>query len=310
MVISMFLLEMQLVQLKVIFIGCAVALFFLILWLVPRWQLAPWKLKLDPKDYVAQQNAARATLAQILGGMLVLIGLYFTGEQLRNSQETLRISEEGQITGRFTKAIEQLGTADDAEKKETKLAIRLGGIYALERIARDSEKDHWPIMQILTAFVREKSPWNPNGDIRDPMQIPTDIQSVMSVLAWRKYLYMNGEGDKDKRLDLHNTDLRGLVLKGGAHLEGANLDNAQLERSLLREIYLNEALLTNANLRYVDLFGAHLRGAVLTDADLEGADLMSCDITPQQLASTINWEQARNLSEEKKAAARAAARAK
>ena len=31
------------------------------------------------------------------------------------------------------------------------MAIRLGGIYALERIAKDSEKDHGPIMEVLTA---------------------------------------------------------------------------------------------------------------------------------------------------------------
>jgi hypothetical protein len=289
----------------VVIILSAVIFFFLVLWLVPKWQLTPWKNKLNPEDYVDQQNSARATLAQILGGVFVLIGLYFTGQNLKNSQETLRVSEEGQITQRFTKAIEQLGTADDPAKKETNLAIRLGGIYALERIARDSEKDHWPIMQILTAFVREKSPWSAEGDIRDVTQIPKDVQSVMSVLGWRARTYMNGEGDKDRRLDLHGTDLRGLVLKGGAHLEGANLDGAQLEKALLRGIFLNDALLTNANLRNVDLFGAHLSGAVLTDADLEGTDLMSSDITPAQLASAINWERARNVPEDKRNAARA-----
>ena len=60
------------------------------------------------------------------------------------------VSQEGQITDRFTRAIEQLG----AEQ----LQVRLGGIYALERIARDSPGDHWPIMEVLTAFVRENAP--------------------------------------------------------------------------------------------------------------------------------------------------------
>ncbi len=41
------------------------------------------------------------------------------------------------------------------------LEVRLGGIYALERIARDSPKDHWTIMEVLTAYVRENSPPNP-----------------------------------------------------------------------------------------------------------------------------------------------------
>ena len=292
-------------QSKITLILVAAIFIFLVLWLVPWFQLAPWKKTLEAKDYLDQQNNARATLAQIVGGVLVLVSLYFTGESLKNSQETLRVAEEGQITERFTKAIDQLGAVDDPAKKENQHAIRLGGIYALERIARDSEKDHWPIMQILTAFVRENSSWNPNGDIRAPLEMPRDIQSVMSVLGGRTRLYMKGEGDQDKRLDLRNTDLRGLILKGGAHLEGANLENAQLEKSLLRGIFLNDALLTNANLRHTDLFGAHLSGAVLKDADLEDADLMNSDITPEQLITAINWDKAKNVSEEKKNAARA-----
>src|SRR3954471_6413642 len=39
-----------------------------------------------------------------------------------------------------------------------KLAARLGGIYALERIARESKRDHWPIMETLTAYVRTYAP--------------------------------------------------------------------------------------------------------------------------------------------------------
>ncbi|MGH3218423.1 MAG: hypothetical protein ACRDPY_06785 [Streptosporangiaceae bacterium] len=40
------------------------------------------------------------------------------------------------MTDRYTKAIEQLG--------HDKLDVRIGGIYALERIARDSAKGHPP----------------------------------------------------------------------------------------------------------------------------------------------------------------------
>ena len=60
------------------------------------------------------------------------------------------------MTDRFTKAIEQLGS--------DKLDVRIGGIYALERIARDSAKDHPTVMEVLTAFIREHSrePWPPS----------------------------------------------------------------------------------------------------------------------------------------------------
>jgi hypothetical protein len=59
-----------------------------------------------------------------------------------------RMTEQGHITDRYSKAIEQLG--DD------QLTIRLGGIYALERIARDSERDHPTVVEVLSAFVQEE----------------------------------------------------------------------------------------------------------------------------------------------------------
>ena len=53
------------------------------------------------------------------------------------------------MTDRYTKAIEQLGS--------DKLDVRIGGIYALERVARDSARDHPTVMEVLTAFIREHS---------------------------------------------------------------------------------------------------------------------------------------------------------
>ncbi len=51
------------------------------------------------------------------------------------------------MTDRYTKAIEQIGSA--------KLDVRIGGSYALERVARDSARGHPTIMEVLAAFVRE-----------------------------------------------------------------------------------------------------------------------------------------------------------
>jgi hypothetical protein len=79
-------------------------------------------------------------------GMVLAVGAYFTYRQLHTARE-------GQITERYTRAIDQLGDAE--------LDIRLGGIYALERIARDSAADLVTIGEVLTAFVRGHAPWPP-----------------------------------------------------------------------------------------------------------------------------------------------------
>ena len=63
--------------------------------------------------------------------------------------------EQGHITDRFTKAIEQLGKLDG---ERPNIEVRLGAIYALERIAIDSPRDQWTIMEILTAYVRQNAP--------------------------------------------------------------------------------------------------------------------------------------------------------
>jgi hypothetical protein len=122
---------------------------------------------LEPKDRIAAENALRTnhiqiitTIVQSLGGIAVLTGIYFAWANLRNTQrtqaETLRLTNEGQITERFTKAIDQLGATDN--QGQPRLELRLGGIYALERIARESKEDHWPIMEVLTTYVRVHAP--------------------------------------------------------------------------------------------------------------------------------------------------------
>src|ERR1700730_10769165 len=142
---------------------------------------------LDLKDRITFENELRVnriqvitTVVQALGGIAVLIGVYFAWANLKTTQEaqrdtqrsqeetqesqrkTIQITNEGQITDRFTKAIDQLGATDD--KGNSRLELRLGGIYALERIARVSEKDHWPIMEVLTTYVRVHAPANKFDD--------------------------------------------------------------------------------------------------------------------------------------------------
>ena len=62
-------------------------------------------------------------MAQIIGGTVILFGLYFTWQQITLTNKQLNISYEGQISERFTRAIDQLGSE--------KLEVRVGGVYSL-----------------------------------------------------------------------------------------------------------------------------------------------------------------------------------
>jgi len=274
----------------------SLAIFFLfLLWKVPQWQVASLKKSTESEKLVALKNELRKTLAQIMGGVVILVGLYSTWKTIEISKETmdvsrkasdenLRVSQEGQITERFTRAVEHLGNA--------KLEVRLGGIYALERISKDSPKDYWQVMEILTAYVRENSPRNlkqnqtnkigevakdePNKSPQpiEAEKLPTDIQAILSVIGRRILNYKKGE---EQPLDLGKTNLCVARLVE-AHLEGAHLKEANLSGANLRGAFLQGANLEGAILERAFLMGADLRGANLEGANLEGAELVVANL--------------------------------
>jgi membrane protein implicated in regulation of membrane protease activity len=113
--------------------------------------LAVWKLpSLLYGDVTQASPDARLQAASGFRTALVagLAGLAALGS-LAMATRTYRLTQQGQITERYAKAIEQLGS--------DKLDVRLGGIYGLERIATDSERDHPTVVEVLSAFVREHS---------------------------------------------------------------------------------------------------------------------------------------------------------
>ena len=123
------------------------------------------------------ENELRGNYAQIIGGFVLLVGLYLTwrkqNHEERTANQTLRLTEDGKITERYSKAIELLGSDN--------LAVRIGGIYALERIARDSQKDHWTVMEALCAFIRDES----NKVEPRLHKLRTDIQIAVTVVGRR-----------------------------------------------------------------------------------------------------------------------------
>lgn len=103
-----------------VFVAIA-TLTIVILWKVPRWQVEHAK-DIEPKDRFASENEARKTLATILGGIILLSGLFGTFQSLqltKYAQQSARLAAEGQYADRFAKAIEQLGAVDESGKNKT-----------------------------------------------------------------------------------------------------------------------------------------------------------------------------------------------
>ena len=190
-----------------------------------------------------------------------------TAKNLELANKTLELAKEGQVAERFAKAIKQLRATDD--RGNPKLNLRSGGIYALERIAHDFEKDHWAIMEVLTAYVRKHSQWK-EIELPETNPITTDIEAILTVIRRRNWHYEKS----DQILDLHGTNLHDANLEG-AYLRGADLRGAYLRRTNLRSAYLRDALLKGAYLWGADLEGAYLWRANLEDAYLRGVNLIN-----------------------------------
>lgn len=278
---------------------------YFLLWEVPRLQTVH-VITEEAARQAAAENNLRATLAQIVLGFGIVVGLYLTYRRIKATERQATAAEDGQITERFTRAIEQLGRPGNEHT-----AIRLGGIYALERIMRDSESDAPTVQEVLSAFVRdapiiraEEALVDEDGASDFYVSEHTDVQAALSVLgrnpisnrqvdlrgAWLKEADLSGlhfeharlEGGDLQKANLNGAHLKGAILKGvvaeRARLRVADLEGANLERSILVGADLVGANLQTANLNGADLemallFGANLERAKLIQTNLKGAFL-------------------------------------
>jgi membrane protein implicated in regulation of membrane protease activity len=249
-----------------------------------------------------------AWIGAVVVAVVAFSSLWFNYQQSRITQQGLNITEQGQVTDRFGKAIEHLGS--------DKMEVKLGGIYSLARLAGDSKADEMTIMEVLGSYVRFNAPAPPAVPVRcarnEDSKPPIDIQAAVTVIARRD---PNVADLEPHRVDLGysclegvqlidvaqlrwaylaftdlraaifaNEDLSGAVLISAnlsdAHGEGATLACAQWARASKTPTCSQYA---NANLTGATLTSAHLSSADLTDAILVGTDLTGADLTAAKL---------------------------
>ncbi|MET7287095.1 pentapeptide repeat-containing protein [Streptomyces sp. NPDC005573] len=219
----------------------------------------------------------------LLVSVATLTAAWFTWMTIQQAGTEQQLARDGQVTDRYTAAVTNLG--DSAEE------VRIGGMYALQRIAQDSPRDAPTVVQVLAAYVRSHSPEARTGTV-GVGRPANDVQAALTILA--------APLARNTPVDLHHADLHGAVLPA-AHLDGADLDGTNLTNANLRGADLHGAFLTGTNLGAADLYGANMRGTLmgprrkttlaetqrrggsfaetdlsladLTDADLTGADL-------------------------------------
>jgi uncharacterized protein YjbI with pentapeptide repeats len=234
------------------------------------WHISPLEERLKNETEALKTNAI------IFGVIGAFINAYYAAkrwEAMDKSAEAAlqnaKAAQDKQITERFAKAIEQLGSE--------KVEVRLGAIYTLERIAKDSKDDHWTIMEVLTAFVRENAPFIKEEEkaenIEQKLKVRTDIQAALTVIGRRNCK----TEQENQRLDLNNIDIRGVDLTK-ANLERADLILSNLEGAILREASLPNAYFNTAKLGYVVFSEADLQKVDLSGAELQQANFYRANL--------------------------------
>jgi hypothetical protein len=281
-------------------VGAAIVVLLLAalaIWLLPAWLTQHPHLS-DASDRHKAAADARTGVVAFLAVLGALGGLYYTSKTFkvgrdaqiaagdyanqtsRLGQETLALTERGQITDRYSKAVDQLGAQSPV--------VCVGGIYALGQIMLDSPRDYErPVVGVLSAFVRREAkrrsdyapPWPEDEAERDETKPSFRIQAALTVLKSRPL---------GTAPDLRDTDLR------GARLRRAGLAGANFRRSYLYKAKLAGADLSGASLDGADLTGADLAAAILDGANLKDARLTKGSVTGEQLrnvrhSSTIEW---------------------
>src|SRR6185369_9833548 len=146
----------------------------LLLWKVPQWQTAPWRAFLAPKDLLLVENELRRTLVLLIGAIFGGAALAVVWRRAALSERSARATQEGQRGERFTRAVGQLADA--------RPEVRIGAVYGLEQIAAESPTQHWPVMEVLCAFLRERAGWN---EQQPAASLSMDVQAVLTVLGRR-----------------------------------------------------------------------------------------------------------------------------
>jgi uncharacterized protein YjbI with pentapeptide repeats len=249
----------------------------------------------DPARAPARLELVRVAFT-ILLGTGGLFGLYLAWRRQRSTEVGLTQKERDQadvarayalqersalaseadaaarrITDLYTKAVEQLGS--------DKAPVRLGGLYALERLAQDHTEQRQTIVNVLCAYLR--MPYTAPGESPADEDLPEPGDYVADVVVNDRMQHLVTEyGQRVEELEVRNTAQRILA----THLRPGS-DPDQPLGTYWERIDLD---LTGACLVDIDLSGCRFRTVRLSKAQFIGA----ADLRETTFDGAVNFSNA------------------
>jgi uncharacterized protein YjbI with pentapeptide repeats len=284
--------------LLIVFAGLAI-------WRVPHWQARGWRhAKIGEEKQAELVVQARTSMIQAFGGLALIATLAITGYQVsetrRSSSENLSLAARGQVSERFSRAVEDLGATN--AKGDAAIDIRTGALFALRGIGLDSTLHTEPAFRVAAHYVRnhytapKDLPDSCKARKRAAPDIATALTYVLPRLATKlvdeKLPEDPKERESGKMGGLNDTEMRGLVLDKlvlinfdlkNIDLRAARLTKLDAHGSILNSAFFTRACLPGANFRGARLQGANFEGANLKNANFQGADVHDADFSGASL---------------------------
>ena len=232
--------------------------------------LAYWRGRAADRQATAAQEQVETTVRQI----------EVAHGQVQAAQQQGRTTLQGQLNQRYEKGSEMLGS--------DVLAVRIGGIYNLQRLAEEDLVHYYiPIARLFCAFVRNP-PAETTDDDRDTglrVTLRDDVQTVLDWLGRNRQFALEDEHGPDHLLNLRGAALQGVSLGKDMNLSRADLSGADLsEAQSLDGLDLSQALLHGARLTNADFTEANLSGAYFAEATCDGLQLDGADVSAAQFS--------------------------
>ncbi len=249
-------------------------------------------------DNPESNSATLRNVGLLIGGVVALVLALWRGivaghqadaaqRQAKVAQGQIELGQQGFLNERYQKGAEMLG--------DSVLSVRLGGIYALQRLAEEYPEQYYlQIMDLLCAFVRHPTEDKvmEKGQKDRRTKLREDVQTIMEIVRKRGEHLIALEKENDFRLNFQDADLMYVNIwstdLSRANFQGANLAMARLievnlSGARLSGVNLSRSRLTRANLSHTEIHLANMFNAILIDADLTGARFDRANLTAAQL---------------------------
>lgn len=289
----------------------------------------------DPLDDEEIRNLSYA-FAALAGALTIMATIPFQLIRVWLNERTARTAEQSHVTDQINTAVEGLGsektvissTGEKTSKgKEAipttiqqsvpNIEVRIGAIYALERISQDSTRDHVQIMEILAAYLRENSAVDNATSFTGATEhsapksgtlVSQDFAKAARALAksapldptffenpfWLWGLSLSPAVDTQsalrvagrrtpEQLEIERADTRYGDLGFRLDLRRTDLQGVDISRLSFRNALLTSAAIDGGDLSFADLDGSDLRWARLRGADLQNATLRQADLYEAEL---------------------------